>query len=131
MSTSKTEKTHLQREILLTWYENPNATNKEIADACNCSASYVSEITNRFDDYSQMEAMIDRQDREMERMFGDDIFQEMPADGSGAGTGAQTGPGLADVYANQPDNLAGHIVRALVVLILLYITYEIAMVLVL
>lgn len=78
-----------------------------------------------------MEAMIDRQDREIERMFGDDIFQDMPPAGGGVGTSAQAGPGLADIYSEQPDNLAGYIIRALVVLILLYVTYEIAMILVL
>ncbi|OLZ39085.1 hypothetical protein A6E15_19165 [Natrinema saccharevitans] len=131
MPKGKSEKTDLQRDILVTWYQNPDATNQEIADACNCSASYVSQITNRFDDYSHMEAMIDQQDREMERMFGDDIFQGMPPAGGGVGASAQAGPGLADIYSEQPDNLVGYIVRALIVLILLYITYEIAMVLVL
>ena len=65
MSTAKAEKTDLQRDILLTWYENPNATNKEISEACNCSASYVSQVTNRFDNYDEMEAMMDRQDKEL------------------------------------------------------------------
>lgn len=131
MPRGKSEKTDLQREILLTWYENPNATNEEIAEACDCSASYVSEITNRFDDYDEMEAMMDRQDREMERMFGDDLFQDMPTVGGQPQDGASVGPGLAEIYEQQPDNLAGYIVRALIVLLLLYITYEIATILVL
>ncbi|ADB63930.1 hypothetical protein Htur_5042 (plasmid) [Haloterrigena turkmenica DSM 5511] len=131
MSTSKTGKTDLQRDILLTWYENPNATNKEIADACNCSASYVSEVTNRFDDYNEMEAMMDRQDREMERMFGDDFFRSMPATRRQSQTGTLPELGVTEIDNQLPNNLAGDVIQVLLVLILLYITYEIALVLVL
>lgn len=126
MSTGKTD---LQRDILLTWYDNPNATNKEIAAACDCSASYVSEITNRFDDYTQMEAMMDRQDREMERMFGDDIFHGM-GDGNGnPGNSVADGPSLVEIYSEQPDNLAGYVVRALVLVVLLFVLYQVIVIL--
>ncbi|MFC6767321.1 winged helix-turn-helix domain-containing protein [Natrinema zhouii] len=130
MSTAKTEKTDLQRDILLTWYENPNATNKEIAKACDCSASYVSQVTNRFEDYNEMEAMMDRQDKEMERMFGGDIFQSMPSSNGQYRIGASSGPSLVEIYTEQPDNLIGYLVRAAILLFLLYIFYEAAMVLV-
>lgn len=80
-------KTDLQRETLLTWYDNPNATNREIAEACDCSVSYVSQIKNRFDGYNEFEAMMDRQDRQMEQMFGDGIFA------GGAPSVGQTGSG--------------------------------------
>ncbi|WP_436347911.1 MarR family transcriptional regulator [Natronorubrum sp. FCH18a] len=130
MVKTGTGKTELQRDILLTWYENPQATNKEIADACDCSSSYVSQITNRFDDYNQMEAMMDRQDKEMERMFGDDIFQGI----SGAeqpGPAIPDGPSLVDMYTEQPDNLIGYLMRAIIVLFILFIVYQAAMILVL
>lgn len=130
MSTAKPKKTDLQRDILLTWYENPNATNKEIAEACDCSASYVSQVTNRFEDYNEMEAMMDRQDKEMERMFGDDIFQSMPSGNGQHRTGDANGPSLVEIYTEQPDNLIGYLVCAVIILFLLYIFYEAAMVLV-
>ena len=123
-------KTELQRNILLAWYENPDATNKEIADYCDCSASYVSQVKNRFDDYNQMEAMMDRQDREMEQMFGEDIFSGTTAGGnSGVTTGQQ--PGLADTYEDLPDNMAGNVGRALILIIMLYVVYEVLNILVL
>lgn len=115
-------KTELQREILLTWYDNPDATNKEIADACNCSASYVSTVKNRFDGYNEFEAMMDRQDREMERMFGDGIFA------SGAPTNAsKTGdqPGLAEMWEEIPNNPVGLIMKGIVLMVLLFVAYQI------
>ncbi|WP_324663268.1 hypothetical protein [Haloarcula sediminis] len=128
------EKTDLQRDIVLTWYENPNATNKEIADACDCSSSYVSQIKNRFDDYSEMEYMMDRQNEQMEQMFGDGIFggsaQASGATGLDAGQPAD-GPGLAEMYEELPDNLAGNLIRVLILLVLLYVVYEVAMILIL
>ena len=129
MSTGKTGKTDLQRDILLTWYENPNATNKEISEACDCSASYVSQVTNRFDDYNQMEAMMDRQDKEMEQMFGENIFQDFPSSGPQLDSNASDGPSLGEVYSEQPDNLAGYLVQALILLLLLFIAYQMAAVL--
>ena len=41
--------TELQREIILTARDYPRATQKEIADRCDCSASYVSNVLNRYD----------------------------------------------------------------------------------
>ncbi|APW97206.1 winged helix-turn-helix domain-containing protein [Halobiforma lacisalsi AJ5] len=117
-------KTELQRDILLTWYENPDATQKEIAEACDCSASYVSDVTNRFDDYDHMEAMIDRRDKELEEMFGEDIFDTMP------NANASAGPGLIEIYTRQPDNLAGYLVRGSILVVLLLLFYRIAIVLV-
>lgn len=131
MSRSKNGKTELQRDILLTWYENPNATNKEIADACDCSASYVSQVTNRFDDYNEMEAMVDRRDKEIERMFGEDIFQNLPSNNAQIGLNAPEGPSLIEIYSQQPDNLAGYLVRAGILLFLLFIFYQVAAILVL
>ena len=116
-------KTDLQREILLTWYENPGATNKEIADACDCSASYVSEIKNRFDGYDHFEAMMDREDRQMEAMFGDDIF------GSGAAPTGGSGANLAEAWEETPNNAAGLVIKAIVLLVLLYVFFEIARIL--
>lgn len=126
---SANEKTELQREILLTWYENPTATNQEIADACDCSGSYVSQIKNRFDDYNEMEYMMDSQDAEMERMFGDDIFAGQSQSVTNAGLdGSQPseGKGIAEMYEELPNNLAGDLVRVLILLVLLYVLYEVA-----
>jgi len=126
------EKTELQRDILLTWYENPRATNREIADACDCSASYVSQVKNRFDDYDHMEAMMDRQDKQLEQMFGEDVFA-----GSSRGPSVgqppvqQSGVGLATLYEETPDNAAGYLVRGFILLILGYVLYETATILLL
>jgi hypothetical protein len=124
-------KTALQRDILLTWYNNPNATNKEIAKRCDCSASYVSQVKNRFDDYNEMEAMMDRQDREMEQMFGDDIFSSGDPIGGGGDDLLASGPekGLAEQYEDLPDNLAGNLGRVFILLILIYVLYEVVMIL--
>lgn len=141
-------KTELQRDILLTWYNNPDATNQEIADACDCSASYVSQIKNRFDDYNEMEAMLDRQDKEMEQIFGDDIFDSLDVDSGGpsldldlapptGGNGQQsasvnrdvTGPGLAEQYDQLPDNAVGYLTRVIILMVMLYVVYQVATVL--
>lgn len=121
----KGDKTELQREILLTWYDNPGATNKQIADACNCSASYVSTVKNRFDGYNEFEAMVDRQDREIERMFGDGFFA------ANAAPVGQSGkqPGFAELWAETPNNPAGLIIKGLVLLVLLYVAYEMVFIL--
>ncbi|OYR59052.1 winged helix-turn-helix domain-containing protein [Halorubrum ezzemoulense] len=114
---SSNEKTDLQREILLTWYNNPNATNKEISEACDCSASYVSTVKNRFDNYNEMEAMMDQQDKQMEQMFGDGIFD----------TSTQSGnqQGIVEQYEELPNNLAGHIMRGIILVVLAYAGFEI------
>ena len=41
--------TELQRDILLTARDHPRATQKEIAEMCDCSSSYVSNVLNRYD----------------------------------------------------------------------------------
>ncbi|RAW45246.1 MarR family transcriptional regulator [Halorubrum sp. 48-1-W] len=123
---SGSQKTELQRDILLAWYQNPNVTNKQIAEACDCSASYVSTVKNRFDDYNEFEAMMDRQDREMEQMFGADIFG-----GNHTVSGGSSGqPGLAQQWEEVPNNAPGLIIKAIVLIALLYAAFQFIMVLV-
>jgi len=126
---SNNNKTELQRDILLTWYNNPNATNKEIADMCDCSASYVSDIKNRFDNYNSMEAMMDREDKEMQRMFGEDIFSGPINSNSTSSMNEQRG--LAEIYDDLPNNAVGNIARGIILVITLYVAYEIGTVLIL
>ena len=122
---SGSQKTELQRDILLTWYKNPNATNKDIADACNCSSSYVSTVKNRFDDYNEFEAMMDQQDKEMEQMFGEGIFGQ-----NQAASGNQSNqPGLAQQWEQSPNNPPGLIIKAVVLVALLYAAYQFGLVL--
>jgi hypothetical protein len=124
---SSSGKTDLQRDILVTWYENPNATNKEIAEACDCSASYVSDVKNRFDNYGEMEAMFDRQDRELEQMFGEGVLNSGSSGMGGSMAVANSGEpqGLAETYENLPDNAVGYIGRALILVITLYVAYQV------
>ena len=122
---SGSQKTELQRDILLTWYKNPNATNKDIADACNCSSSYVSTVKNRFDDYNEFEAMMDQQDKQMEQMFGEGIFGQ-----NQAASGNQSNqPGLAQQWEQIPNNPPGLIIKAVVLVALLYAAYQFGLVL--
>lgn len=120
-------KTDLQREILLTWYDNPNMTNKEIAEACDCSASYVSQIKNRFDDYNEFEAMMDRQDRQMEQMFGDDIFAGGAPSAGQAGSGDQQG--FIELWQELPNDTTGIIIKTVIVLVFLIIGYQAVLIL--
>ena len=122
-------KTELQRNILLTWYENPGSTNKEIAEACDCSASYVSNVKNRFDNYNSMEAMMDREDKEMQKMFGEDIFSGSINTTSASGMDEQRG--LAEIYEDLPNNVVGNIARGIIIVITLYVAYKIGTVLIL
>lgn len=62
-------KTKLQQDIVAEWYNNPNATNSEIAEACDCSSSYVSQVKNQFDSYDQLDAVLARFDHNIQRMF--------------------------------------------------------------
>jgi len=117
---SNNGKTELQREILLTWYDNPNATNKEIAELCDCSASYVSNVKNRFDDYTEFEIMMDRQDKEMETMFGEGIFRQ----GQMTGGGQTNQAGLAEQWEEMPNNAPGIIIKSTVLVALLYAVYQ-------
>ena len=120
-------KTDLQREILLTWYNNPDITNKEIAEACDCSASYVSQIKNRFDDYDEFEAMMDRQDRQMEQMFDDDIFASGALSAGQTGSGDQQG--FIELWQELPNDTTGIIIKAVIVLVFLIIGYQAALIL--
>nr|WP_241659158.1 MarR family transcriptional regulator [Halorubrum salsamenti] len=117
-------KTGLQRDILLTWWENPNATNQEIADACDCSASYVSQIKNRFDDYNELDAMMDRQDSELERMFGEGIFGN---NGTTPAAVETEGPGIAEQWNEIPNNIPGLLIKLIVVMVLGYAAIQVGM----
>lgn len=122
------EKTELQREILLTWYNNPNATNKEIAEVCDCSASYVSEIKNRFNNYDQFEAMMDRQDRDIEQMFGDDIFDTDSSSTGQVKGGSQQS--FIEMWQEMPDDATGVIMKGVIVAVFLVVGYQIVLTLV-
>ena len=123
---SNGSKTDLQRDILLTWWENPNATNQEIADACDCSASYVSQIKNRFDNYNEFDAMMDRQDAELERMFGDDIFKNS---GTTPAAVEASGPGIAEQWNDIPNNIPGLLIKVIVVMVLGYAAVQVGTIL--
>lgn len=128
-----TEKTELQREILLTWRENPDATNAEIAEACDCSASYVSQVTSRFDDYDAFQAALDRGDREMASLFGDEAVGsggQLTTGGAGGGSltadgGTQEGVDLAAAWDELPNNPVGHLLRVLILAVTVYVVYEV------
>ena len=59
------DKTELQRDILVTAYRNPNATQKQIADVCNCSASYVSNVLGKHDQWDAMDAEIEQMNQQL------------------------------------------------------------------
>ena len=119
-------KTDLQRDILLTWRENPNGTNQEIADACDCSASYVSQVKNRFDNYDEFDAMMDREDAELEQMFGDDIFRNS---GTVPGAVESEGPGIAEQWDEIPNNIPGLLIKLIIVMVLGYAAVQVGMIL--
>jgi hypothetical protein len=54
------EKTELQREILVTAYNNPHLNQSEIAERVDCSSSYVSSVLQRFDNIDAMHAEIEQ-----------------------------------------------------------------------
>ncbi|AUX10689.1 hypothetical protein AArcSl_3082 [Halalkaliarchaeum desulfuricum] len=59
------DKTELQRKILITAYNNPTATQAEIAKKCNCSSSYVSTVLNRYDRWDAMDAQIEQLNQDL------------------------------------------------------------------
>ncbi|MFB6198032.1 MAG: hypothetical protein ABEI52_07170, partial [Halobacteriaceae archaeon] len=65
-----TEKTDLQRDILIEWYNDKDATNEEIAERLDCSPSYVSEVKNKFEDYDEFQATLDEEARRFEEITG-------------------------------------------------------------
>ena len=65
-----TEKTDLQRDILIEWYNDKEATNEEIAERLDCSPSYVSEVKNKFEDYDEFQAILDKEARRFEEITG-------------------------------------------------------------
>ncbi|PSQ55319.1 winged helix-turn-helix domain-containing protein [Halobacteriales archaeon SW_8_68_21] len=115
-------KTDLQRDILLTWRDNPNATNQEIAKACDCSASYVSQIKNRFDNYNEFDAMMDRQDAELEQMFGEDIFGNS---GTAPPAVEPERPGIAEQWDEIPNNIPGLLIKLIIVMVLGYAAVQV------
>ena len=62
-------------------------------------------------------------------MFGDDIFAGQSQSVTNAGLdGSQPSErkGIAEMYEELPNNLAGDLVRVLILLVLLYVLYEVA-----
>ena len=72
-----------------------------------------------------MEAMFDREDRELEQMFGSGILDE------GTGNTMESGEqqGLAEIYEDLPDNAVGNIGRAVILLVTIYVLYEVVTIL--
>lgn len=64
-------KTDLKRDILLTAKHNPRATNQEIADEVDCSPSYVSQVLDDYDDYTDIDAAKDHLDRDLDALDDD------------------------------------------------------------
>lgn len=62
------QRTDLQREILVTAYDNPKMSQSEIADKLGCSASYVSNVLNEYDSHDAMAARIEQFDAGFELM---------------------------------------------------------------
>lgn len=54
------ERTELQREILVTAYDHPELSQVEVANHVGCSASYVSNVLNDYDSHDAMEARIEQ-----------------------------------------------------------------------
>jgi transcriptional regulator with XRE-family HTH domain len=48
--------TDLQRQIMRTARDYPRASQKEIADRCDCSSSYVSNVLNQYDSVNAFNA---------------------------------------------------------------------------
>lgn len=68
-------------------------------------------MKNRFDDYNEFEATMDRRDREMERMFGSEVFDASTA--PMVQSGAQEQPGMAAVWEDIPNNPAGIVIKGI------------------
>jgi len=69
------------------------------------SSSYVSQTKNRFDDYNnEFEAMMDRQDAELEQMFGENIFENS---GTTSATVESEGPGIAESNGTRSRTTSG------------------------
>lgn len=66
------EKTRLQRQILLASQRYPRATNEEIAERVGCSASYVGQTLREYDDYDEFEATTDDVEETMD-LIADDV----------------------------------------------------------
>jgi hypothetical protein len=54
------ERTELQREILVNAYDNPNLSQVEVADRVGCSASYVSSVLSEYNSNDAMQARIEQ-----------------------------------------------------------------------
>lgn len=61
-------KTELKRDILLELQNNPDATNKHIANAVDCSLSYVSTVRNQYDDYTDVDALQDQIQKDLDKL---------------------------------------------------------------
>lgn len=59
------DKTELQRRILVAAYNNPKINQSKIADRCNCSRSYVSQVLREYDSQDAMEARIEEMNQQL------------------------------------------------------------------
>ena len=89
-------KTELQREILITAQRNPHATQSEIADMCNCSASYVSNVLSRFDHWDAMDAEIEQMNRELGYNPGRGLGATPSQEPAWSSSGFADGEGVSD-----------------------------------
>lgn len=61
-------KTDLKRDILIAAKNNPGASNAELADIAGCSESYVSNVLSEYDDYTQIDAIDDELERDLDKL---------------------------------------------------------------
>ncbi|MFC7155494.1 HNH endonuclease [Halomarina halobia] len=59
------DKTELQRLILIERYNDPNVTQAEIARKLGCSSSYVSQVLRQYDSFDAIQARIDQLNHEL------------------------------------------------------------------
>ena len=73
-----TEKTALDRDILIEWYHNKDASDEEIAEAVGSTASHVGEVKDTFADYDDFQATLDEEERTFEERTGMTVKDLLP-----------------------------------------------------
>lgn len=58
-------KTELQRDILITAHDNPQLSKSDIARRVDCSDSYVGQVLSRYDSHDAMQARIEELNRQL------------------------------------------------------------------
>ena len=120
--------TDLQREILVTAYRNPRASQSEIAKRCDCSASYVSNVLNRYDEFDALQADVAEFETSLSQpsFSGDPVWMDGPSAGSESEIDLENTP-VDPRDIDSMEELLNYVIALIILVVLVYAGYRVVL----